>query len=394
MVNLLRHPTTLLLNYCILILFGLAALGSLPAFSAAWWTVTGLMAPYLVMVFFWPTRKWAIYAYLATETVLILALTALFRDFMFLGFMLSAHAAGMLPLNPAFAVLGAYSLGLEAVLIYQFGWWEGLYPGLAPIVGFFSFGYAYNMRERADEARVKADEARQNAEIAREKAQALLEELRAANRKLEAYAVQVHELAAMEERNRLARELHDSVKQQAFAVSGQLGAAHSLLTGNPSAAGDHLRKAEALMDEIRQELSQLIHELRPVALQGKGLAAALREWGATWSSGCDIPLDVYVQGERSLPLETEQALFRIAQEALSNVARHSGASRVEIRLEYGANTLHLSICDNGQGFDPHQPANGIGLRTMRERAERLNAGTLTIDSAPGQPTRVTVTCAI
>lgn len=392
MISLRRHPTALLLNYCVPVLFGLSALLSLPALSSIWWKVASLMALYLVMLFFWPTRKWLGYGYLVVETLLILALTALYRDFMFLGFILSGHAAILLPLDPALAVIGAYSLGMEAILVSLHGWWEGLYPGLAPIVGFFAFGYAYNMRERADEARASAEKALASAEEAREKAQNLLNELQEANQRLETYAAQVQELAALEERNRLARELHDSVKQLAFAVSGQLGAARSLLTSNPTAAGDHLSKAEALMDEVRQELSQLIHEMRPVALQGKGLATALREWCATWSSGNGIRLDVYVQGERSLPLETEQALFRIVQEALSNVARHSGASQAEIRLDYGLGVVKLSICDNGQGFDPRQPVNGIGLRTMRERAERLNQGTWVINSAPGQPTQITVTC--
>src|SRR5512133_975349 len=156
MVTLRHHPTVLLLNYCVPVLFGLSALLNLPALSPDWWKVTGLMTVYLVMLFFWPTRKGFIYAYLAVETLLILALSAFFRDFMFLGFTLSGHAAVLLPMTPAFVVIGAYSLGMEAILVYLYGWWEGLYPGLAPILGFFAFGYAYNMRERADEARDSA----------------------------------------------------------------------------------------------------------------------------------------------------------------------------------------------------------------------------------------------
>ena len=122
--------------------------------------------------------------------------------------------------------------------------------------------------------------------------------------------------------------LHDSVKQQSFAAAAQISAAKTLLKRNPEAAETHIQEAERLTYDLRQELTNLIQELRPAALEGKGLARAVREYAADWSQQNGIPLDVRVQGERALSLEIEQAVYRMVQEALSNIARHSQASSV------------------------------------------------------------------
>ena len=198
------------------------------------------------------------------------------------------------------------------------------------------------------------------------------------------------ELAVIEERNRLARDLHDSVKQQAFAAAAQLDAVQTLIEHDPAAASDHVRQAVLLVDELRQELTGLIQELRPAALQGKGLMSALRDYAASWSAQSEIISDVHVQGERLLSLEVEQALFRIIQEALANVARHSHAHRVEILLVYSMSVVTLTIDDDGQGFSIDGGTNGLGLQSMQQRAESLG-GKLTIESRLGQGTRLTCT---
>jgi NarL family two-component system sensor histidine kinase LiaS len=196
-------------------------------------------------------------------------------------------------------------------------------------------------------------------------------------------------ISVMEERNRLARDLHDSAKQQAFAASAQLGAARALWQQDPEAAHAHLAEAVALVDEVRQELTHLIQELRPAALKGTGLAGALRDFALDWANQNGIEADVRVQGERPLPLETEQTLFRIAQEALANVARHSQARKAEISLIYDASSIGLTISDDGQGFDVSKKQSGLGLRSMRERAELLQ-GTLVVVSTLSRGTRVLV----
>jgi NarL family two-component system sensor histidine kinase LiaS len=190
-----------------------------------------------------------------------------------------------------------------------------------------------------------------------------------------------HELALMEERNRLARELHDTVKQETFATLMQVRAAKNLLERDPSTARQHLEQAEELIKTSQQELGMMISELRPTALEGQGLAAALGDFLAGWSQHSRIPAEIQVQNERRLPLEVEQTLFRVAQEALSNVARHSRASAATVCLDFDPGQVTLCITDNGVGFDPAAATDGFGLLSMRDRMAALR-GTLTIQAPP------------
>jgi len=200
------------------------------------------------------------------------------------------------------------------------------------------------------------------------------------------------ELATLEERGRLARDLHDSVKQQVFATSLQIAAARALIGKDGDAAAEHLRQAGDLVRRSQKELNVLIHEMRPAALEGKGLAAALRDYAAEWSRGSEIPCEVHVRGERETPLEVEQALFRVAQEALANVAKHSGAKGVEVDLHYDADALALRVADDGRGFDASKTnGSGFGLHSMSERLAALG-GSLKIESAVGGGTRVVGVC--
>jgi NarL family two-component system sensor histidine kinase LiaS len=196
------------------------------------------------------------------------------------------------------------------------------------------------------------------------------------------------ELATLEERNRLARELHDSVKQQVFATAMQVGAARALLDQNPEASKENLAEAEQLVRQAQQELTSLIRELRPAALEGKGLATALRDCVTDWSRQSHIPAEVRVRGERHLPLPLEQALFRVVQEALTNIARHSGAKSVEVDLVWKWNEVSLTVSDNGRGFNTAAAnGKGLGLQSMRERVEALG-GHLEVKSKPGSGTQV------
>ncbi|NIM92871.1 MAG: HAMP domain-containing protein [Anaerolineales bacterium] len=199
------------------------------------------------------------------------------------------------------------------------------------------------------------------------------------------------QLSVMEERNRLARDLHDSVKQEAFAASAQLGAAITHVNSGSHEAEFHLRETEKLLDEVRQDLTDLIQELRPVVLKDRGLVAAVREYASDCANQSDLNIDVHINGERPLPLEIEQALFRIVQGALANVVRHSGASLAEVRLTYQPTRVSLIIRDNGHGFDLRKIQNGVGLRSIRERAAIINAH-LSIESRINEGTTITVNC--
>jgi ligand-binding sensor domain-containing protein/signal transduction histidine kinase len=200
---------------------------------------------------------------------------------------------------------------------------------------------------------------------------------------------QTKDLAILEERNRLARDLHDSAKQKAFAALAQLGAASGLLKGRRQGIRTHLDEAEDLVYEVIQELTFLIQEIHPAAMNEKGLASMLREYVFQWESRNDAELSLKIENERRLPLNVEQAFYRIIQEALANITRHSSASLVTISLNYQEGEIQAEVADNGKGFDcGHKPA-GLGLRSIRERIESIH-GRCDIISAPGKGTRLLV----
>ncbi|MBI5823557.1 MAG: GAF domain-containing protein [Chloroflexi bacterium] len=198
---------------------------------------------------------------------------------------------------------------------------------------------------------------------------------------------QTKDLAVMEERNRLARDLHDSAKQKAFAALAQLGTANGIFKTRPDEVFPHLSEAETLVYEVIQELTFLIQEIYPIALQEKGLPTTLREYVFEWENRNDAVISLTVQNERALPLEMEQAVYRFIQEALANISRHSKAGQVEVSLVYNPESLQVIIADNGRGFDMNQKAKGMGFRSMRERISSIR-GTVQIQSAPGQGTRL------
>jgi NarL family two-component system sensor histidine kinase LiaS len=199
------------------------------------------------------------------------------------------------------------------------------------------------------------------------------------------------QMSVMQERNRLARELHDSVKQSAFAASAQLGTALVNYPEVGDTAHTHLLEAEKLLDSVRQDLTHLIHELRPVSLESKGLAEGLQEYCADWANQSGIDAKVSIRGERTLPPDVEHTLFRIIQGALSNIARHSEASQAEILLIQDPTSVRLIVSDNGIGFDVDENHNGMGLRSLRERVDLLG-GTFDIESKIGEGTKISVRC--
>jgi signal transduction histidine kinase len=181
------------------------------------------------------------------------------------------------------------------------------------------------------------------------------------------------ELSVLEERNRLARELHDALTQSLFGLRLRLEA-------------DDVDGARSLLEDIFEELRSLILQLRPPDLDRDGLIASLAKHldvvGRT--HGIATRLDAGSLGE--MAPDTEQAVFRIAQEALTNVVKHAGASRVAVQLHRDGDTVSLLVTDDGQGFDPADPAissRRLGLVSMRERAVDLG-GSLVVESDPGE----------
>ena len=220
----------------------------------------------------------------------------------------------------------------------------------------------------------------QQVEQERDRNQRLVEQLQATQTKLQ-------ELAVVEERNRLARDLHDSVKQQVYAISMQLGAARVLLEEGQQAYGP-VTEAERLSQQAGAELTTLIRALRPPGLEHKTLSAALQEYVMQWSRQNGIPADVKVNGAPTVPVTGEDTLFRVVQEALANVARHSQARSVSVELSHQGDEVALIIEDDGAGFDMGRVEKGVGLDSMQERLEAIG-GHLEISSQKKHGTRVT-----
>jgi NarL family two-component system sensor histidine kinase LiaS len=149
-----------------------------------------------------------------------------------------------------------------------------------------------------------------------------------------------------------------------------------------------VEEAERLAKQAGAELTTLIRELRPPSLESKSLADALRDFAAEWSRQNGIATDLKVDGVSSIALPEAETLFRVAQEALANVARHSQASRVNAELANQSSDVILTIQDNGVGFDPGQVEKGVGLDSMRERLEAIG-GRLDISSQTSSGTKIT-----
>lgn len=199
----------------------------------------------------------------------------------------------------------------------------------------------------------------------------------------------------LEERGRLAREIHDTLAQGFVGISSQLDAVALTLNGQVDVARKHLELARKMVRHSLTEARRSVMDLRASALEGHDLPAALSEAAHQWTAGSPVQVRVDVEGESTqLPEETEQHLLRIAQEAVTNAVKHARASEVSIHLEMANRQLSLRVADNGRGFEQDEAFSEVGghfgLLGMRERAERMG-GKLRLHSEPGQGTEVAVT---
>jgi signal transduction histidine kinase len=207
------------------------------------------------------------------------------------------------------------------------------------------------------------------------------------------------ELSVAGERDRIARELHDALTQTLFGARLAVQtAAHALAgTSGPAdepdvdTATERLGRAGRLLDEAFGELRALIYDLRPPDLAVDGLVGALRKQLDLLSRTSDLAVELVVDGPcPELPAETDRQLFRIVQEAVANVVRHAGATKLLVRLSAADGVLRLAVEDDGVGFDPAEHglrSRRLGLTSMSDRARALG-GRLKIDSAPGRGTRI------
>jgi len=199
---------------------------------------------------------------------------------------------------------------------------------------------------------------------------------------------QAQELAALEERQKLARELHDSVSQALYGIALGVHTARTLLDRDPGLVTEPLEYVLSLAKAGLAEMRALIFELRPESLETEGLVSALSKQAAALQARHDVPVETDLCDEPSLSLKVKQELYRVAQEALHNTIKHAGASQVNVRLGRTAEVFILEIRDNGRGFDPLGSFPGhLGLLSMQERVKHLG-GVLSIESTPGQGTTI------
>jgi signal transduction histidine kinase len=196
------------------------------------------------------------------------------------------------------------------------------------------------------------------------------------------------------ERQRIARELHDETGQALTAIGLGLRGASSALRQDPDKAANHMRQLEGMVAHSLNELQRLIADLRPSHLDDLGLPAALRWYSNELQERLPLQVSVEISGEiQEIPAELNTALFRVAQEALTNIVRHASARTAQVRLVYLPGQVNLSIEDDGCGIDMERLKKAQrpswGLLGMEERATLLG-GELVISSRPGLGTRIQV----
>ena len=267
--------------------------------------------------------------------------------------------------------LSVFILVMAGALISTTGWRDGLPLVLLYGAGFYFFGSFATLTARAE-----ADRA----------------ELQGAHRRLQEAAKQAEELAVAEERNRLARDLHDSVTQSIFSMTLTAESARILLDRDPAQTAPLLARLQELAQGALGEMRSLIYQLRPTYVAEEGLVPAIHNHLATLKSRDGLMVDLHVEGEGRLPREREEGMFRIVQEALNNVSRHAMTDRAVVTLRMVDGRASLLIEDLGVGFDPSLVGRSeahVGLASMRERIE-MQGGTFKVESRPGEGTRVTV----
>jgi PAS domain S-box-containing protein len=203
-------------------------------------------------------------------------------------------------------------------------------------------------------------------------------------------AEQLKEKTAEEERTRLARDLHDAVSQTLFSTSLIAEVLPRLWERNKDEGLKKLEEVRQLTRGALAEMRTLLFELRPAALADAELSDLLRQLSESVIGRARVPVTLEVEGNCVIPTDVKIAFYRIAQEALNNIAKHSGATRAQISLHCQAQQVTMDIIDNGHGFNITQAAPGsFGLGNMKERANKIGAE-LKIESKPGEGTEISV----
>jgi signal transduction histidine kinase len=328
------------------------------------------------------TKVWRTWIYLFLQSALVIALMAVPepQDFFALLFVpLSMQVVLSFGRRVGNICIAIYSL---IIILLLLGSEDGSIFGIA-MGAFFSGmcflfgGYAYQV---------------QKAEMARNQNRETFNELQTAHRQLQGYADQVASLAIEQERNRLARNLHDSVTQTVFSMNLAAQSASLLLDKEPSSSSNQLLRLEELAASALSEIQTLVSQLRPRSVAEEGLPNALRRMAAERQEREGLHVSLHISGDKLLSETEAVGLYSIAYEALTNVIKHSGVLEATVRLDLDADGSYLEIEDRGLGFNPHAAVNQrehLGMTGMSEQANEIG-WELSIESYPHQGTRIRV----
>lgn len=376
-----------------LIFAAVALRGVVVTSDASFFTVVlGLLTAYGLLLFVgtWVIpRKSALQSqfiklgYLLLQSVIVIELLVVsgYEDlFANLFIPLSLDAISFFGRRFGYLCIAALSLALTSTLFFSnqgqiFGLaMGGLYSGVCFLCG----GYAAQVLK---------------AEAAHDQNQRTFNELQIVHRQLQGYADQVENLAVEHERNRLARDLHDSVTQTVFSMNLAAQSARLLLDKDPPRASGQLLRLEELSTNALREIQSLVSQLKPRSIVEEGLSTALRRLADEREARDGLRVPVEIQGEKTLSEAEMLGLYSIAHEALTNVIKHSGVHEASVRLSLSEDHSCLEIEDRGLGFEPQSTTDQrghLGLAGMSERAREIG-WRLSVESEKGQGTRILVT---
>ena len=350
---------------------------------------TGLLAGFLVLSLSVPAiaarfpaliQPWL---FLQTALVAVMILTPPLQDY-YAVLLLPLALVSTKYLRPGLDIawLVVFCVVVTASLSLAFGPAEGLSYLPSYLMGILFLGLYGKARRRAEEASVRSE--------------ALVAQLRDANARLRAYAAQAEEMAASQERNRLARELHDAATQTVFSITLTAQAARMACDSDPARLPELLDRIQESGADALAEMRGLVSELRPRRVAEDGLVPTLRQHFAIRERRERLTTIFSIEGEERGSLEVKETLLRVAQEALNNVVKHAGVGEAELSLSFGPGEVVLRVRDAGKGFDAgaEEPAasgeaGGFGLASMKQRVE-AGGGAWLIASSPGRGTEVTV----
>ncbi|MBX2998317.1 MAG: sensor histidine kinase [Caldilineaceae bacterium] len=311
--------------------------------------------------------------YLSVQTLIIGISLAQASIFIFLFFILSVQAMVSLPTRAGLRWIALFAVVTGVGnLLNNPDLWNSLLNTVVNAAGFLFFGAFGNALRRAEAARAES--------------QQLLSDLQDAHRQLQAYAERVETLAVAEERNRLSREMHDTLGHRLTVSIVQLEGAGRLIDRDPVHAAQMVKTVREQLVEGLAELRQTLAALRDPLAVGVSLSKMLQMLADEFSQATQIEIQTHIPNPLPDLLEAQRnAIYRTAQEGLTNVQRHARASCVTLTVKSTPEHIHMIIEDNGIGYDPANGASGIGLHGMRERANYLH-GEFEIESQPGQGT--------